>query len=751
MPAAIAVMALAVTAAAPSLAVGPGSREPAIRREGATPAAPVGAGESTVTLIVADASSPAARAAAAAVTALASAPVRSDAEAAARRSLLARTRLSRVERAAVGSRVRTFAARHGLRLLDEGTAYLTVAGDVDDLAVAFGATLRSVATPASGVLRVAAAALAVPAELRSVIRGAHGLDDRPAMRGHAIPGGYEGRHLRPAYRVPSTSRLGAGTTIGLFQPSGWQASDLTTYASAAGIPLAAGQITEVSVDGADPTQVGPNDNAFEVALDVEGALAIAPKARQRLYFTKNSFSASLAGYARMAQDAEAGLLTVASTSWGICEPEISESTMNEMAIQLRRIVAAGATLTASSGDAGAYDCSEPAHPDARVSVDFPASLPEALAVGGTTLPKLANGNANPSAEKAWGVNAGSFPAYQGDGAGGGSSARFARPAYQAGISIAGTTRLVPDLAALADAATGPGVYVQSEGGWLLGGGTSYSSPLVAGLIANAASDANRTSGPGDIHAAIYANPSAFRDITTGANNLYPATAGYDRVTGLGAPLMDVLAPRIGLSPAAASPSPSPTTASPSPAPSSTSAPQAPTLVAQTTAIAGVLITVSGTAAPGAEVELWGVTAPNGTITRVNTPTVTADSNGNWSKVIRPLRNVNLQARVGAAVSSTRFIAVSTAVRQSVSPLAACVVQVSGAVFEPKPGATVFIRAVNVAGSTVSLGTGFVEGDGRFLLRKPYACDQRLAVYTVISGDAVNRPGGTTTQTITTRR
>ncbi|HVE63598.1 MAG TPA: plastocyanin/azurin family copper-binding protein [Mycobacteriales bacterium] len=209
--------------------------------------------------------------------------------------------------------------------------------------------------------------------------------------------------------------------------------------------------------------------------------------------------------------------------------------------------------------------------------------------------------------------------------------------------------------------------------------------------------------------------------------------------------------------ASGSPTPTPQTTSFAPtasptaaSPSATSAPeQAPTLNAPTTAVAGVLIAVSGTAAPGALVELFGVTAPNGTLRKVND--TTADASGNWVRTIRPLRNVNLQARVGEAFSATRFIAVSTAVRQSVSPLAGCVVQVSGAVFEPKPGATVFIRAIDGAGRTVSLGTGSVQSDGRFLLRKPFACGQALRVYTVIEGDNVNRPGATGTQTITTRR
>ena len=256
--------------------------------------------------------------------------------------------------------------------------------------------------------------------------------------------------------------------------------------------------------------------------------------------------------------------------------------------------------------------------------------------------------------------------------------------------------------------------LRSGGGAAAEDGTSFSSPIVA---AAAALVYSRTPS---------ATPAAVRSVLT-STAADRGAAGRDDTFGAG--LLDA-----GRAVASVG-----------------SAPVAPTLTAPTTATAGVLITVSGRAAPGASVELWGVTAPNGTITRVNTPAVVADSAGNWSKTIRPLRNVNLQARVGSAVSSTRFIAVSTAVRQSVAPLAGCVVQVSGSVFEPKPGATVYMRALDSAGRPLSLGTGSVQPDGRFLLRRAYACGQTLSVYTVISGDNVNRPGATTTQLVTTRR
>ena len=262
--------------------------------------------------------------------------------------------------------------------------------------------------------------------------------------------------------------------------------------------------------------------------------------------------------------------------------------------------------------------------------------------------------------------------------------------------------------------------LQTGGGEAYSDGTSFASPIAAAAAALVLARNGGVLSPADVRTVL---------TTTAADRGAP---GRDDVYGAG--LLDA-GRAVAETPVAPGPPPG----------------QVPTLTAPTIATAGVVITVGGTAAPGAVVELWGVTAPNGTITRVNTPTVTADANGRWSKVIRPLRNVNLQARVGTAASATRFIAVKTAVRQSVSPLAGCVVQVSGAVFEPKPGATVYIRALDAAGRTVSLGTGFVEGDGRFLLRKPWACGQVLSVYTVISGDNVNRPGGTGVQRITTRR
>ncbi|MGZ6826691.1 MAG: hypothetical protein ACXVGH_07845, partial [Mycobacteriales bacterium] len=72
------------------------------------------------------------------------------------------------------------------------------------------------------------------------------------------------------------------------------------------------------------------------------------------------------------------------------------------------------------------------------------------------------------------------------------------------------------------------------------------------------------SGPlGNVLPALYAHPSAFRDVTTGTNGAWTAGPGYDRVTGLGVPDWTAVATAMALGGVTTSPSPSPSpTASP---------------------------------------------------------------------------------------------------------------------------------------------------------------------------------------------
>src|SRR5581483_6468988 len=128
--------------------------------------------------------------------------------------------------------------------------------------------------------------------------------------------------------------------------------------------------------------------------------------------------------------------------------------------------------------------------------------------------------------------------------GGGLSGYAARPSYQNGISgIVGSKRGVPDISANADPASGMFVRcaITSCGGtgaWLVIGGTSLASPLMAG-IANAAGHF-RASSKSEL-TVIYNGLGGVRynDVTTGqcgngTNGAFVnAVAGSDKCTGVG--------------------------------------------------------------------------------------------------------------------------------------------------------------------------------------------------------------------------
>ena len=108
-----------------------------------------------------------------------------------------------------------------------------------------------------------------------------------------------------------------------------------------------------------------------------------------------------------------------------------------------------------------------------------------------------------------------------------------------------TRRLTPDVAAVADPFTGVRiVFNQQE---LVGGGTSQSAPIWAGLAAvmNQYLLANGGRALGDLNPMLYriaagAPLPGFRDVTLGGNAVDTAGPGYDLVTGLGTPDIDNL-------------------------------------------------------------------------------------------------------------------------------------------------------------------------------------------------------------------
>jgi kumamolisin len=203
--------------------------------------------------------------------------------------------------------------------------------------------------------------------------------------------------------------------------------------------------------------------------------------------------------------------------------------------------AEGITVCVSTGDDG----SEAQIKDGRAHVNYPASDPSVLAVGGTTLHRKAGPTPAIASEIVWNDGAGS-------GTGGGISDYIAQPAWQNGIvppSINPTHfqgRGIPDVAADADPKTG---YLTCSGGQFgVVGGTSASAPLWGALIALCNQELSTPQKParvGNFNALLYSTigpAQVLHDITKGNNDTdgllsgnFAAKAGWDACTGWGTP------------------------------------------------------------------------------------------------------------------------------------------------------------------------------------------------------------------------
>jgi subtilase family serine protease len=238
----------------------------------------------------------------------------------------------------------------------------------------------------------------------------------------------------------------------------------------------------------------------------------------------------------------------------------------------------GVTMFASSGDGGTANIIKTPVKNPRTipypTVEWPGSDPLVTGVGGTYLctdpitgagvdntdPPVNCQSPNTAREIGW------------IAAGGGFSHVFAKPSFQdtlpSGSTAIGAFRGVPDIASQASSRTGVLVYITNPGytgincpsgnpcssGWYVVGGTSASSPEWAGMTAIADQIAGH--GLGYINPKLYnlANgpnySTYFYDVTTGNNQAdpsipgYPATTGWDPVTGLGTPNAATLVPAL---------------------------------------------------------------------------------------------------------------------------------------------------------------------------------------------------------------
>ena len=313
--------------------------------------------------------------------------------------------------------------------------------------------------------------------------------------------------------------------------------------------------------------------AIEVALDVEWAHSMAPMANILLVTTPTAETLGVQGFPDFFK-AEATVIgqnrgSVITQSFASTEEAFNSGTaaLQNLRFAFQAAQANHVTVFASSGDFGSAGLLKtPVKAGGTLlpspAVWWPASDPLVTGVGGTyECTDASTGLTVDSVSPP--VNCQSHPGVREVGwidAGGGFSHVFSKPSFQnnlpAGSTAINSMRGVPDIALQASSRTGVLIYITNPGystnvhdtGWYVIGGTSSSSPQWAGLIA-VANEMNGGHRLGYINPALYAiasNPSTyasdFYDVTTGNNGAfaptvagYPATTGWDPVTGLGTP------------------------------------------------------------------------------------------------------------------------------------------------------------------------------------------------------------------------
>ena len=312
-----------------------------------------------------------------------------------------------------------------------------------------------------------------------------------------------------------------------------------------------------SIPPYDPTNSTMITWAIETTLDVEYAHAIAPRANIVLAETPVAEEEGTSGFPQMMNAEEKlinrGVPDVISQSFGATEntfPGFSQgnfSSLLNLRYAYKDALAHHVTVLAASGDAGAtdYEADGSTLYPYRVN-SWPSSDPLVTSVGGSQLYLDDAGN-QVQPDSVWN---------DGYGAGGGGvSAVFSRPLYQAAVgNVVGRHRGTPDISMSAAVNGGCWVYMSFAGiespgvsnpGWYIFGGTSEATPIFSGIVALADQVAGHRLGL--INPALYAlglasehgaSNTGLVDITAGNNSFagvtgFNAGPGYDLASGWG--------------------------------------------------------------------------------------------------------------------------------------------------------------------------------------------------------------------------
>ncbi|HEX4139720.1 MAG TPA: S53 family peptidase [Candidatus Methylacidiphilales bacterium] len=324
--------------------------------------------------------------------------------------------------------------------------------------------------------------------------------------------------IRTVYGLPSTGGSNAIAIVDAYHyPTSLQ--DFNAFSQVYGLPLETStnatssnnqHFQVVYASGNQPQSGGSYIGSWnlEEALDIEWAHAMAPNAKIYLVEAASSSMSDLDNAVRVA--ANLANVKEVSMSWGGSETPYEASMFDSYYVK------SGVVFFASSGDSADQ-------------MEYPAASPNVVACGGTSINRTASGTyVN---QTAW------------NEAGCGPSVYETRPSFQNGVSsVVGSKRGVSDMSFDANPNTGVYVYdstpFEGSSGWWILGGTSVSSPCLAGVVNVAGSTNGFAASSAAEEARIYGalgNSSDFTDVTSGTDGTYSAKSGYDYPTGVGAP------------------------------------------------------------------------------------------------------------------------------------------------------------------------------------------------------------------------
>jgi kumamolisin len=398
-------------------------------------------------------------------------------------------------------KIEKFAADHHLVVTrnEPASARLGIAGTVANVSQAFGVKLLNYRHPKLGDFHARTGPVTLPAEVARAITGVFGLNNhrvmhrlpRPRQKVDAVASFSRTRpwfiptELAGIYNFPDADAR--NQCIGLLEfGGGVEQSDVTAYFQKIGLPTPNVQIVAVDGVSADPT--ADPDSTGEVMLDVDIAGALAGGAKVAVYFSTFDEKGLVDILSTVIND-QTNDPSVLSVSWGWDENQPfnngilwSAAAIEHVNHSLLAVAHLGITVCVSTGDDG----SESQIQDGHAHVNFPATSPYVLAVGGTTL--------------------------------------HARKGTNEQMAV---TEVVWN--------DGPG-----SGG---GGGTSASAPLWASLVSRI--NALNGARTGNFNALLYTTigpAGALRGIVSGNNDTdglldgqFQAAPGWDACTGWGAP------------------------------------------------------------------------------------------------------------------------------------------------------------------------------------------------------------------------